>query len=532
MNKRSNLRLGIDVGGTHTDAALLDSRNNLLYAIKTQTTPDVTEGIFVALEEVVKNSGIDPEEVSAVMFGTTHCTNAIVERKGLAKIGVIRLGSPATHAIRPLRPLPKELAEKIGNVWTILPGGHEFDGREISKLDEGKVSNAAKLMKSENVEAIAISAVFSPVNSSHERRAREIIEQEYPKNFHITLSHEIGTIGLLERENAAVLNAALVNVAKRAVNAFKEAIRRVHLIKSKIFLTQNDGSLMTTDYALKYPVKTVSSGPTNSIRGAGFLTGMKDTVVVDVGGTTTLVGVLANGFPRESAVAAEIGGVRTNFRMPDLLAVGCGGGTIVKSNHAGDIALGPESLGYNLVKESVAFGGSTITTTDIALASGYATISDKRIDKSRLELLDDRFVNGAKDKIINIIEQSIEKMKTKTDPVPVVLVGGGGIILPPSSYNKMSGVSKVVRPNNFQYANAIGAAIAQVGGELDRVFSLENLDRKSALDQAKRLATEDAIKAGARPNTVEIVDVEEIPLSYLPGNAIRLRVKAVGKLAL
>src|ERR1700674_720834 len=103
------LRIGIDVGGTHTDSAILDGENHLVHATKTQTTADVTAGVVTALQQVVREAGIDTEQVEAVMFGTTHCTNAVVERKGLARTGLIRLGSPATHAIKPLLPLPRDL---------------------------------------------------------------------------------------------------------------------------------------------------------------------------------------------------------------------------------------------------------------------------------------------------------------------------------------------------------------------------------------------------------------------------------------
>jgi N-methylhydantoinase A/oxoprolinase/acetone carboxylase beta subunit len=274
----------------------------------------------------------------------------------------------------------------------------------------------------------------------------------------------------------------------------------------------------------------VASGPTNSIRGAACLTEINDCVVVDIGGTTTLVGVLTNGFPRESAVAVEIGGVRTNFRMPDLLAVGCGGGTIVSGTN-GDIQVGPESVGYALETKGRAWGGDTLTTTDVALAAGYAKIDDPKCRPS-LVGLDPSFVSAAVEKIIRTVEESIDKMKTSANPVPVILVGGGGILIPRSHYDKLRGISKVIRPQNFQYANAIGAAIAQVSGEVDRIYALENITRADALAQAKKSANNEAVKAGARPETVQIVEVEEVSLAYLPGNAVRIRVKAVGELSI
>ena len=139
-----SLRIGIDVGGTHTDAVILDKDNKLVAAYKTPTTPDVTTGIINALNGVLRESGVDPSEIRAAMLGTTHCTNAIVERKRLTKVGVLRLGKPATLAVKPLTTFPEDLRKVIGNVWRIIPGGHEYDGREISPLDEGEVEKFAE----------------------------------------------------------------------------------------------------------------------------------------------------------------------------------------------------------------------------------------------------------------------------------------------------------------------------------------------------------------------------------------------------
>ena len=137
----------------------------------------------------------------------------------------------------------------------------------------------------------------------------------------VTLSSEIGRIGLLERENAAIMNACLRDLARQIVAAFRARASPSSASRAPLYLTQNDGTLMSADFAEQYPVLTFASGPTNSMRGAAFLSGLKDAMVVDIGGTTSDVGALTHGFPREASVAVEIGGVRTNFRMPDVLLV-------------------------------------------------------------------------------------------------------------------------------------------------------------------------------------------------------------------
>ena len=129
----------------------------------------------------------------------------------------------------------------------------------------------------------------------------------------------LGRIGLLERENATLLNASLKELARTTTHAFVEAIRRSGL-EAQLYLTQNDGTVMLAGVAEKFPVFSFASGPTNSMRGGAFLSGLANAVVVDVGGTTTDVGMLTNGFPREANNVVEIGGVRTLFRMPDVVS--------------------------------------------------------------------------------------------------------------------------------------------------------------------------------------------------------------------
>ena len=127
-----------------------------------------------------------------------------------------------------------------------------------------------------------------------------------------------------------------------------------------------------------------------------------------------------------------------------------------------------------------------------------------------------------------MVDDAVDRMRTSADPLPVILVGGGAVLIT----NTLVSASSVVRPDHASVANAIGAAIAQVGGESDRIYALEGTTREAVLDDAKRQAIQKAVAAGATPGSVEVSDVEEVPLAYLPGNAVRIWVKAVGDLAL
>jgi N-methylhydantoinase A/oxoprolinase/acetone carboxylase beta subunit len=513
------MRIGIDVGGTNTDAVLMDDRR-VLAEVKTPTTPDVTSGIVTALRALIADSGVEPGQVQAVMIGTTHFTNAVVEAKRLMPTACIRLGLPATQALPPMVDWPDRLTAVLGNHRYLCHGGHEFDGREISALDPDELRRVAEEIGTNGIRSVAISSVFSPVNSEFEQRAAQIVAEELP-DAAISLSHEIGRIGLLERENATIMNACLRDLAVRIVDAFNAALAEFG-IEAPVYLSQNDGTLMSVDFAERYPVATFASGPTNSMRGAAFLSEILDCAVVDIGGTTSDVGVLQNGFPREASIAVEIGGVRTNFRMPDVLSFGLGGGSLVRGD--GELTIGPDSVGYELTERALVFGGSELTATDIAVAAGLAEIGDA----DRVASLDRSLVERALHLIETEIAESVDRMKTSAGDVPVVVVGGGSILLAES----LPGASQLVKPEHFAVANAIGAAIAQIGGEVDRVFSLDQLPREEALAQAKEEATSKAVAAGANPGSVVIVDVEEVPLAYLPSNATRIHVKAVGELEL
>src|SRR6185312_3327395 len=244
----------------------------------------------------------------------------------------------------------------------------------ISPLDETELLGIAADIKAKGISTIAITSVFSPVSGEFEKQAGEIFAKALPEA-HITLSSEIGRIGLLERENAAIMNACLRDLSTNVVDAFGRAIAAAG-IKGRFFLTQNDGTLMEADFAGKLPVLTFASVPTNSMRGAAFLSGVSDAIVVDIGGTTTDVGSLQKGFPRQATVAVEVGGVRTNFRMPDVFSIGLGGGSLVIDGPDG-IKVGPQSVGYRIVTEALIFGGKTLTTSDLMVAAGRADFGDR-----------------------------------------------------------------------------------------------------------------------------------------------------------
>ncbi len=519
------LRIGVDVGGTNTDAVAM-SGSEVVGWSKAVTTPEVTDGIVTAVRAVLDDCGASPDAIGAVMIGTTHFTNALVEGRRLVPTAVVRLGLPATRGLPPFIDWPERLRAVLGDHVYLCHGGHEFDGRLISPIDHDELRAAARDIVAKGVGSVAVASVFSPVDDSFEAEARDVLAGEAPE-LDISLSSEIGRLGLLERENAAVVNACLRPLAERTVSGLIGALVELGL-DCPLHVSQNDGTLMSADFARRHPVATFASGPTNSMRGAAFLSGIRDGVVIDVGGTTSDVGVLVHGFPREASTAVSVAGVRTNFRMPDVLSLGLGGGSLVRSGNGiggnqGDVSVGPDSVGYELTDRALVFGGGELTATDIAAAAGMANIGDQ----ATVSHVDAGLVGDAVECMQDMLATAVEQMKTSADPVPVVVVGGGGVLV----RDGLAGASETIRPDYFSVASAIGAAIAQVGAETDRVYSMASMTRDEAMAEARSVTAQRAVDAGADAATVEITDIDEIPLTYLPSNAIRIRVKAVGDLA-
>ena len=309
-----------------------------------------------------------------------------------------------------------------------------------------------------------------------------------------------------------------MDLARSTIAAFAEALTDAGFgPETRLFLTQNDGTLLSLDDAAEYPVLTFASGPTNSMRGAAMLAGIDEGLVVDVGGTTADFGALVAGYPRQANAAVEVGGVRTLFQLPDLLSIGLGGGSRIHRHPSGRIALGPDSVGQHLQTEGLSFGGSTATLTDAAIASGLLTIEGASIP----DMADSGAVLAM---AAEAVADGADRLKLTASEVPLIAVGGGAFAVP----DELPGISEVIRPPNAGTANAVGAALAEVSGEVDQVF--HGLGREAAIDTARSLATERAVAAGAVADTVNTIEIEDLPLAYLAGDARRVRVRVVGAL--
>lgn len=532
----NSYRIGVDVGGTNTDAVILDVRDatgpqrGVLAFCKTPTTaPNVTDGIETAVRTVLKQSVVAPSQIGCLTIGTTHFINAIIEHdaRRLAPVAIIRLSKSFLREVPPFSDFPPALAKIMNGYYGYVDGGLHIDGSQESPIVEEQIVKECAAIRERGIDAIVICGIFSPIDEHfhQEKKVRDIVAREIP-GADIVCSADVSQIGFLERENAAILNASIMKFARRTVRGFRAAMKRLDL-HCALYLTQNDGTLIDAPAAAKLPIRTFSSGPTNSMRGASYLaegSGERTTkIVVDIGGTTTDVGVLLpSGFPRQASAYVTVAGVRINFSMPHLESIGLGGGSIVRVNEK-SVTVGPDSVGHFLQSKATVFGGDTLTTTDIAVKAGEKMIGNPDLVKD----LDETIVSRAQVRMKLMLERVIDQMKTSPAPLPVLLVGGGSVIAP----TELEGVSSVVCPPCHSVANAVGAAIAKVGGTVDFIQSSTNKAVSEIVEEGKAMAIDRAVSAGASRESVYIAEVDVIPLQYVNNNEVRVIVRAVGELS-
>ncbi|KAM0452132.1 hypothetical protein ACHAPV_009651 [Trichoderma viride] len=530
-DSRRHLRIGVDVGGTNTDGVILDPLQasspgkGILAWHKSPTTTNPSVGINDAITAMFKSAAIHPSEVESVTIGTTHFVNAVVERDAarLSAVAVIRLCGPFSKHAPPCVDWPDDMRQMILGHYALLKGGLEVDGNLISDIDEREIKQQCDIIREKGIKSIVVNGVFSPIDTieRQEERAAAIIEANLP-GCDVLCSKEIANLGFLERENAAILNASILSFARKTIRSFQAPIKRLGL-HCPVFITQNDGSVLSGDMAARLPIRTFSSGPTNSMRGAAFLAQgqvSEAIMVVDIGGTTTDVGLLhANGFPRQQAAYSDLAGIRMNFSCPDIKSIGLRGGSIVRTGNS--LTVGPDSVGHKLQQEAVVFGGTITTTTDcIVQANPGLKIGDANLVKGLLTVEQlDLFRSTVKNKI----EKAIDKMKTSPEDIPVLLVGGGAILSP----DQLKGASRVLKPEWAQVANAIGAAMARVSAVVDTVKSTESKTTAQLLEEVSKEAIAKTISAGASPTTVEVVEKETLPLQYI-AHKTRFIVRAAG----
>ena len=331
------LVIGLDTGGTYTDAALLDAEASKVLATgKALTTrEDLSIGLGGAISRVLEAFDGDASDVGLVSLSTTLATNAVVEGVG-GRVGLVMIGFDRSALER------ADLARALGqDPVYFIDGGHKPDGTPQSALDMDSLRDAAEALKGE-VSAFAVAGHFATRNPEHELAARDLLRQI--TGLPATCSHELSSsLGGPKRALTAVLNARLINLLEKLVKA-TESIMQKQGLRCPLMVVKGDGSLLHSDFARTRPVETVLSGPAASLSGAAFLAGTDTALIADIGGTTTDIAFLHNGAPRLRAEGALVGGWQTMVEAAEIRTCGLGGDSEVRAitrGRTGGVSLGP-----------------------------------------------------------------------------------------------------------------------------------------------------------------------------------------------
>lgn len=519
-------KIGIDVGGTNTDAVLLDNRLKLKASAKVSTSPDLLTGIENAIE-ALKPEFTKELPIDRILLGTTLATNAILEAKNLSRVGLIRLAGHQPDTIQPTFGWPDHLKKIIFSGCETVSGGYECDGRFIKKLNYDEIMKSAEKLIKTGAEAIGILGVFSFLYPEQELKAIEWLKKEYGNAFPVQSSYEFGGSGFIERENTLLLNLALQKTFKTAFQGLSRAIKKY---KAPFWMVQNNGTIIPVEEAIAFPIRTIAAGPTNSFIGAAKLANLSDAVVIDMGGTSTDIGVVQGGLPRRSLNNIHIGGVSISFAAPDIMSRALGGGSIIRAINQEQFQIGPESVGNQLWKKSKSFNGDTLTLTDAAILlaenlSGKTKHLSCKTNQTKTKLfsktgLTYEQANSLLKQALNEIAGICQKMVSSNQKTHFIFVGGGASLFP-----------KAILPENWiipQYsnvANAYGAALAEVSATTDQVVSFKE-GRNDVLDALTEDIFNKAIRNGAL--NPKIIEQHIFPYHYLPGQMARVVLTAAG----
>lgn len=512
---RKKYKIGIDIGGTNTDIVLVDSNSVIAAHAKTSTTPQVYNGVKTALKTIIDETKISSEDVQGIFIGTTQIANAIHQRYDLYRVGVIRIAGNFPDSLPSCYAWPNDLKSTLVDTVTV-DGGFECNGTPITPINPAQIKAAITTLIKKKMESLAVIGVFASINPRQELLVKEIAQEMTKGEIPISLSHQIGGTGFIERENSTILNASLKRVMANVFKSLTSTCTELGLA-CPLWITQNNGSVLDLNQASEYPVLTISAGPTNSFIGGMKIAQVENAIIIDIGGTSTDIGLVNKGIPRRCLNNSKIGGITLNFPMPDVYSIAMGGGSHIKIDK-NSIEIGPQSCANKFSTQSVSFGGKHLTLTDVALALGYFEIPGARIKNISLS---QRGCKAVINEAVRKIYELISKIGPEELQLPILLIGGGSSLLPK---NLLDG--RFIIPPYAHVANAYGAALAEISATIDTVVSLE--ERQKVLDKLQEQAIQAAIQRGADFKSVKVVDVNIIPYHYVPNRLARVIVRASG----
>lgn len=441
--------LGIDTGGTYTDSVIIDSESGCVIAkAKAFTThEDLSIGINNSISSLAFNDF--GSSIARVAISTTLATNAVVEGKG-HKTGLILIG--------------RELEEATPAFCTYVAGGRiNTKGREICPMNPDEITEAIRLFKTQGIEAIAVCGFLSVKNPIHEIETENIIKRTC--DMPVVCSHKIiSDLGFFERTVTAVLNAGLMPVMKKFITSIKSVLEN-HGVKAQPYIVKCDGSIVSIDSVWKTPIETILSGPVASVIGAMYLTGLKNAIIADMGGTTTDTALVKDNSVNMSVKGAKVGNWKTMIKSVDISTLGLGGDSRI-DYAGGAFIVGPGRV-LPACRDSVQTGEeAALTPTDLLHVTGEFRKWDY--------LAAHRAVSGSAAKsgisIESFLSEAVNEIKSKLynqciapyskPELPVVAIGAPSAVW----FGKAADAYgfKLISPNNFEIANAIGAAMAEI----------------------------------------------------------------------
>ena len=425
----STFRLGVDIGGTFTDAVMMNESTGEIRLVKMSSTPsDPSVGFINVIERILKESKVPAQSVTYNVHGTTVATNTIIEGKG-AKAALI-----ATEGFRDVFEIARQIRPKLYDIFCDkpkpliprslcfeVPERLDFAGKVLEPLDEAKVREVAQLIKREGVEAVVVCLLHSYVNAAHERRVGEIVGEEMPGVF-VTLSSDLcPEMREYFRASTTAINALVMPIVSRYIERLEQRLTEINL-HAGLHLMTSAGGIMSSQVARQQPVNLVESGPAAGVTAAthlGSLLGVENLISFDMGGTTAKAGLVEGGVPKivphfevGSAAVSENRAAGYPVRTPvvDLVEIGAGGGSIAWVDPGGGLRVGPQSGGADPGPACYGKGQTEPTITDANLFLG-------RIDP-------DYFLGGEHKLHSDLAAKAIGQLARKLDLSPVEAARG------------------------------------------------------------------------------------------------------------
>ncbi len=519
--------IGLDVGGTHTDVVLLNDKG-VIKKVKVPTDPsDLFNTVLTGITELLADTA--PENIKKIILSTTLTTNAVVQQN-VDPVGIVVTSGPGINA---------ELFSSGEHYYKVM-GAMDHRGRETQKINKQEIEDIGKKLKKAGVQYVAVVGKFSVRNPSHEILIKRILNKQFKKIF---MGHNVsGNLNFPRRISTAHLNAAVYSMHKKFFKAVKKSLDEKG-ITAPIQVLKADGGTMSLDASIEFPAQTVLSGPAASIIGSiPHAEENKDTLVLDIGGTTTDISILVNKTPILEPVGIRRGVYKSLIRSLKTYSRGLGGDSFIKVEDD-NLVIGPERKGA-----AMAFGGNEPTPTDALVYLGIMNSGDKSLaekgilqiaDKLKLSLDDAAkliikttakmimdhsmaMVERINSKPVYTVHEFMEGYKIKV--AKILLMGGPAKYLA-KPIEEISGIETKAVPLS-SVANAIGAALARTTCEVSLIADTEqgiatiheedyaepvsnSYTEEDAMETAYTILKEKALGLGASEEELKEVEVIE-----------------------